>query len=76
VDARYHLKTADGANIYGESNGPQQDLTTVHTRVRFESGHEKYKWLNKVVGVGIIAPGEGLKFIVADMWKLETPKGE
>ncbi|KAK0648099.1 hypothetical protein B0T16DRAFT_295101, partial [Cercophora newfieldiana] len=53
VDARYQLQTADGANIYGESNGPQQDLTTIHTRVRFETGHKDYKWINKAVVVGI-----------------------
>ncbi|KAK1836446.1 hypothetical protein QBC39DRAFT_338115, partial [Podospora conica] len=77
VDARYVMRTTDGANIYVVASGPQQDSGVIHSRVKFETGHPKYSWLNKVVAIGFEYPGPG--YIIIDVWKVESPvagKGE
>ncbi|KAK4447295.1 hypothetical protein QBC34DRAFT_329943 [Podospora aff. communis PSN243] len=75
VEARYHLRTADGANIYGQSEGPQQGTLT-HTRIKFETGHPNYQWLNTAVAVGIGSSDPELKWTAIEMWQLESPKPE
>lgn len=73
ADARFMLRTTDGANIYVQGSGPQQDTDVIHTRVKLETGHPKYSWLNKVVAVGFEYPGPGSKYIIIDLWKVESP---
>ena len=69
VDVRLVIETDDGAFIHTYYDGivdvTQEHLAVmaggefpafrapVHTTPRFETGHEKYRWLNRVVGVGI-----------------------
>jgi len=37
----------------------------------FETGNEKYYWLNNIVAVGILQPGNG--YVVIDGWQLGSP---
>jgi hypothetical protein len=69
VDVRLLLETDDGVIIHMYYDGivdvTEDQLTSilagqpaaaaprVHTTPRFETGHEKYLWLNKVVGAAI-----------------------
>jgi hypothetical protein len=69
VDVRLVIETDDGAFIHTHYDGivdvTQEHLAVmaqgefpalrapVHTTPRFETGHEEYRWLNRVVGVGI-----------------------
>ena len=69
VDVRLVLETDDGAIIHMYYEGivdvTEDQLTSilggqpppvparVHTTPRFETGHEKYLWLNKVIGAAI-----------------------
>ncbi|KAK0610885.1 hypothetical protein B0T14DRAFT_500085 [Immersiella caudata] len=77
VEARYHLRTSDGANIYGQSEGPQQeDLVSTHTRIKWETGHPRYEWVNKMAAVGIGSSDPELKWTAIEMWKVEGPKRE
>ncbi|GAB1314604.1 Scytalone dehydratase [Madurella fahalii] len=73
VDARYQIQTAEGANIMVEANGPQQPEGILHTRNRFETGHPDYYWLNNIVAIGIVQPGPDVKYIIVDLWKMESP---
>ncbi|MBW1893638.1 MAG: DUF3237 domain-containing protein [Deltaproteobacteria bacterium] len=69
VDVRLALETDDGAFIHMYYGGildfteaqvtsllngePAPLVARVHTTPRFETGHPKYLWLNRVVGVAI-----------------------
>ncbi|HYG55058.1 MAG TPA: DUF3237 domain-containing protein [Burkholderiales bacterium] len=50
LDARYMLKTADGALIYVHNRGFRRD-TFMRTTPRFETHDARYDWLNRTVCV-------------------------
>ncbi len=67
VDVRCVLRTIDGALIHMYYDGlvfydiPAVDYpgaTLVHTTPRFETGHEKYRWLNTIMCVGVGKTGK------------------
>jgi len=48
------METDDGAAVYIEMKGiSKDDDSGAHTAVRFETGDEKYAWLNYVLAVGV-----------------------
>jgi hypothetical protein len=58
VDARLTLRTDDGATIFVQYNG-RMDFTkgfqfpvTAYVAPRFETGDERYAWLNRIQAVG------------------------
>ncbi|MCL4232710.1 MAG: DUF3237 family protein [Dehalococcoidia bacterium] len=65
LDVRAIVRTGDGAEIYtfypglyhGQSLGPFGDLPEgeryFRTTPRFETGSEKYAWLNRILAVGV-----------------------
>lgn len=71
ADTRYQLETDDGANVFIQTNGPAQADGKLHLRMTFETGNEKYYWLNNIVAVGILQPGNG--YVVIDGWQLGSP---
>ncbi|GAB1315646.1 Feruloyl esterase [Madurella fahalii] len=76
ADVRYQMHTADGADILVEANGPQQPEGVVNIRVRFETGHPAYSWLNSVVSVGIVSRGPDAAYVIIDLWQMEAPATE
>jgi hypothetical protein len=65
LDVRMLLRTEDGALIFVQYGGRldlanRTDGLTAYTAPVFETGHERYKWLNGVQAVakGKIVPGE------------------
>ena len=50
ADTRYQLQTYDGANIFIQTSGSEQPDTSSHLRIIFETGDERYYWMNSVVG--------------------------
>jgi hypothetical protein len=63
LDVRITLKTDDGAAILMTYSGiglPKQGGgLDLRTAPQFETGDERYAWLNNVQAVGIGAPGQG-----------------
>jgi hypothetical protein len=72
ADTRYQLQTDDGAHIFIRTSGPAQPDGHLHLRMVFETGSQKYYWLNNIVAVGILTTGNG--FVSIDGWQLESPK--
>ncbi|KAK7188982.1 hypothetical protein DPSP01_004088 [Paraphaeosphaeria sporulosa] len=70
-DTRYQLRTDDGANIFIKTAGSDQPDGVIHLRGIYETGSEKYFWLNYVTAVGILKPGVG--YVTIDMWYLKSP---
>jgi Protein of unknown function (DUF3237) len=53
LDVRFPLKTDDGAFIYVEYQGRGEMATgTIAVAPTFQTGSEKYKWLNRTQAVG------------------------
>lgn len=50
ADTRYNLRTNDGANIFIRTEGPKSPSGQLHLRLIFETGSEKYYWMNNIVG--------------------------
>ncbi|KAJ4420295.1 hypothetical protein N0V85_000644 [Neurospora sp. IMI 360204] len=72
VDTRYQLVTDDdGANIFIQTNGPSKKDGKIHLRITFETGSDKYYWLNSVVAVGILTTGSG--WVGIDAWEVLSP---
>lgn len=71
ADTRYNLQTDDGANIFIQTSGPAQKDGNLHLRLLFETGSEKYYWLNDLVAVGILKAGNG--WVAIDAWQLVSP---
>jgi hypothetical protein len=71
ADTRYNLQTNDGANIFIQTSGPAQADGKLHLRMIFETGSEKYYWLNNIVAVGVLQPGNG--YVVIDGWQINSP---
>jgi hypothetical protein len=72
ADTRYHLQTDDGAHIFIRTSGPTQADGTIHLRIIFETGHQKYYWLNNIIAVGVLRTGGG--GVSIDAWQLDSPK--
>jgi hypothetical protein len=53
LDARYTLETEDCALIYVRNFGYRHDASLYYTRTtpRFETGAERYQWLNRIICV-------------------------
>lgn len=62
-DALYALKTHDGANIMVTEKGHAPNV-----QILFETGDERYAWLNPVVGYATGGPTEG--GVALDVWQL------
>lgn len=63
MDVRLTLKTDDGAFIYSEYAGRiEMEKGLLATAPTFQTGSEKYAWLNRVqaVGAGIVSDGSSL----------------
>ncbi|KAK4446115.1 hypothetical protein QBC34DRAFT_271774, partial [Podospora aff. communis PSN243] len=71
ADTRYHLITDDGAHIFIRTSGPAQPDGRLHLRIIFETGSDKYYWLNHIVAVGVLKVGDGTVWI--DAWQLDSP---
>jgi hypothetical protein len=54
LDVRQTFATDDGAFIQVFETGASQPDVAGHVRLAFETGSDKYYWLNSVVGVGIL----------------------
>jgi len=67
-DARYNIRTKDGANIFVQTEGfPLPDGRTM-LRGKFETASNgTYKWLNDVVGVGVLRRN-GTSAVRIEMW--------
>ena len=72
ADARYQLKTDDGANIYVQLNGPSKGEGHAQSRITLETGSEEYYWLNDIVVVGVTTLGKG--WVAVDAWELVSPE--
>jgi feruloyl esterase len=70
-DTRYNLRTDDGADIFIRTSGPAQSNGRIFLRGVFETGHDKYEWLNYVVASGILTPGA--TGVQIDMWAMTLP---
>lgn len=70
-DTRYSMKTDDGANIFIQTSGPSKSDGKIHLRMIFETGNANYTWMNEIVAVGILTPGNG--YVAIDAWQLESP---
>lgn len=56
LDVRLSLRTEDGADIYVTYYGvgtTTDDVMTIRTSPRFETGDERYSWLNSVMAVAL-----------------------
>ena len=51
---RQTFQTDDGAYIQVFETGAQQQDGTIHARLTFETGSEKYYWINYIVGVAVL----------------------
>lgn len=62
LDVRVTLTTDDGAHIlvtYAGIGTPVEGGLTLRTAPLFETGDERYTWLNNIQAVGIGQPGKG-----------------
>ena len=62
LDVRLTIKTEDGADILMTYNGigvPVPGGAAIRSAPLFETGDERYTWLNKVQAIGIGTPGQG-----------------
>ena len=82
ADTRYNLITDDGEHIFIQTNGPGQTPdgisgTLWHLRMSFETGSDKYYWLNNIIAVGLLRPGnKELNWISIDAWYLDGPAAQ
>ena len=77
LDVRFTLKTDDGAFIYVEYGGcADMQTNLIVSTPTFQTGDERYQWLNKIqaVGAGKFDPDTGI--LVYQLYRvdvLETP---
>lgn len=69
VDVRQTFKTDDGAFIQVFETGQLQPDGSAFVRLGYETGSEKYYWLNSVVALGIIR-SVGTSDISIDTWQV------
>ncbi|KAK3402656.1 hypothetical protein B0T20DRAFT_342991 [Sordaria brevicollis] len=62
ADVRQTFKTDDGAYIQVFETGVTQpdNSNSSYVRLTYETGYEKYAWLNRVVAVGVLRLVEGV----------------
>ncbi|KAK0387701.1 hypothetical protein NLU13_3946 [Sarocladium strictum] len=78
-DTRYNLRTHDGADIYIQTSGPTQEDGRTLLRGKFETGDERYYWLNYVMAVGVLSRPTGAdvgKYVTIDMWQVLLPQAQ
>jgi hypothetical protein len=73
ADTRYNLRTSDGANIFIQTTGPAQPNGKIYLREIFETGDERYYWLNDIIGVGVLTAGNG--WVAIESWYMEYDAG-
>jgi len=74
-DARFQLKTNDGADIYVQMKGKGRLAAgyLVHVNAEFETSNKNYTWLNDVIGTGMLQIS---RFgYIMDMWQVTSPRG-
>lgn len=71
ADVRQTFKTNDGAYIQVFETGSLQPDGTVWVRLTYETGSEKYYWLNSIVAIGIIRL-VGQNELTIDTWQVST----
>lgn len=72
-DTRYSLRTDDGENIYIKTAGSGVADGKSFLRGVYETGSEKYFWLNYAIAVGVLHVGGGGSYVTIDMWYLKFP---
>lgn len=70
ADVRQTFKTDDGAYIQVFETGVTQPDNSSYVRLTYETGYEKYAWLNRVVAVGILKLVEGGGGLTIDTWQM------
>jgi len=71
-DARYAIRTVDGANIVVVTEGFPEPGGGKMLRAKFEaSTNGSYAWLNDVVGVGVLK-SNGTNAVRIDMWHVSV----
>jgi len=73
LDVRQTFATDDGAFIQVFQTGASQPDGLTHVRLSYETGSEKYYWLNAVVAVGILRFADGL--IAIDAFQVSFLRG-
>ncbi|KAM7201178.1 Protein of unknown function (DUF3237) domain containing protein [Naviculisporaceae sp. PSN 640] len=77
IDVRQTLKTDDGAYIQVMESGASQppDGRNALVTMRFDTGSEKYYWINNVVAFGVLRTvGNGTEGRISiDCWALDPP---
>ncbi|KAK1224116.1 hypothetical protein PQX77_012975 [Marasmius sp. AFHP31] len=82
ADARFNLVTDDGENLYVQVAGLGQspdgvEGTLWHLHITFETGSEKYYWLNNIVAVGLLSPDDAtLSSVVVDAFYMDGPAAQ
>jgi hypothetical protein len=71
ADVRQTFKTDDDSYIQIFETGTLQLDGTVHVRLTYETGSQKYYWLNSIVAVGIIRLLSQTE-ITIDTWQVST----
>jgi len=71
---RQTFQTDDGAIIQVFETGATQADGTAHVRLTYETGSQKYYWVNSIVAIGTIRPlpvppGS----LTIDAWQMKTP---
>ncbi|KZL64744.1 hypothetical protein CT0861_06263 [Colletotrichum tofieldiae] len=68
VDSQLVLKMDDGSYLYTHSVGPVISGPTAVDRVKFETGSEKYGWLNEIFAIAVTDfPGS---WVALDVWQV------
>ena len=73
LDVRFTLRTDDGAIIYVEYGG-RADFATglIATAPTFQTGDERYKWLNRVQAVGAGHFNAETMVLVYDLYEVQV----
>jgi len=72
ADVRQTFQTDDGAVIQVFETGTTQPDGSLHARLTFETGHEKYYWMNSIVGIGILKLVSDNELTI-DAWQMTAP---
>ncbi|KAK0728847.1 hypothetical protein B0T26DRAFT_739059 [Lasiosphaeria miniovina] len=72
IDVRQTFKTDDGALIQVFESGATQTDGTAHVRLTYETGSQKYYWINSIVAIGIIRPLPAGSLQI-QAWQMTTP---
>ncbi|KAK1834892.1 hypothetical protein QBC39DRAFT_342182 [Podospora conica] len=72
-DVRQTLQTDDGAIIQVWETGQTQPDGSAFLRLAFETGSEKYYWINSVVAIGHLRTVSNSSLTI-DAWQMTGPK--